>query len=137
MRAAGHQTLPKQQRFEDVVRGKAKPFPKLTKAHNEEETLRLRLRSYCDSVVEDHEDALAELIVAEASPENALQSICRDATASCDEEGLAAAHISEAAPEAKKRRKKEEEGGCASSVTSPSMRLSPSLPSSPALLEDA
>ena len=49
---------------------------------------------------------LAELIVAEASPENALQSICRDATASCDEEGLAAAHISEAAPEAKKRRKR-------------------------------
>ena len=65
-----------------------------------------RLRSYCDSVVEDHEDALAELIVAEASAENALQSICRDATASCDEEGLAAAHISEAAPEPKKRRKR-------------------------------
>ena len=97
----------KQQRFEDVVRGKAKPFPKLTKANNEEETLRLRLRSYCDSVVEDHEDALAESIVAEASPESALQSICRDATASCDEEGLAAAHISEAAaPETKKRRKR-------------------------------
>ena len=97
----------KAQRFEDVVRGKAKPFPKLTKAHNEEETLRLRLRSYCDSIVEDHEEALAELIVAEASPENALQSICRDATASCDEEGLAAAHISEAAaPETKKRRKR-------------------------------
>ena len=66
-----------------------------------------RLRSYCDSVVEDHEDALASLIVAEASPENALQSICRDATASCDEEGLAAAHISEeAAPAPKKRRKR-------------------------------
>ena len=97
----------KAQRFEDVVRGKAKPFPKLTKANNEEETLRLRLRSYCDSVVEDHEDALASLIVAEASPEDALQSICRDATASCDEEGLAATHISEAAaPEAKKRKKR-------------------------------
>ena len=99
----------KQQRFEDVVRGKAKPFPKLTKANNEEETLRLRLRSYCDSVVEDHEDALAELIVAEASPENALQSICRDATASCDEEGLASVdtHVAaEPAPEAKKRRKR-------------------------------
>ena len=97
----------KAQRFEDVVRGKTKPFPKLTKANNEEETLRLRLRSYCDSVVEDHEEALAELIVAEASPENALQAICRDATASCDEEGLAAAHISEAAaPETKKRRKR-------------------------------
>ena len=97
----------KAQRFEDVVRGKAKPFPKLTKANNEEETLRLRLRSYCDSVVEDHEEALADLIVAEASPEDALQSICRDATASCDEEGLAAAHISEAAaPETKKRRKR-------------------------------
>ena len=97
----------KAQRFEDVVRGKAKPFPKLTKANNEEETLRLRLRSYCDSVVEDHEEALAELIVAEASPEKALQSICRDATASCDDAGLAAAHISEeAAPAPKKRRKR-------------------------------
>ncbi len=96
----------KAQRFEDVVRGKAKPFPKLTKANNEEETMRLRLRSYCDSVVEDHEDALAELIVAEASSENALQAICRDATASCDDAGLAVAHISEAAPEAKKRRKR-------------------------------
>ena len=58
------------------------------------------------AVAADAGAALAELIVAEASPEDALQSICRDATASCDEEGLAAAHISEAAPEPKKRRKR-------------------------------
>ena len=98
----------KQQRFEDVVRGKAKPFPKLTKAHNEEETLRLKLRSYCDSIVEDHEDALAGLIVAEASSENALQAICRDATASCDDEGLASvdAHVAAEAATEKKRKKR-------------------------------
>jgi len=98
----------KAQRFEDVVRGKAKPFPKLSKARNEQETLRLRLRSFCDSIVEDHEEALAGLIVAEAAAEASLEAICRNATSSCDDTGLAAAdaYVEAAPEEAATRRKK-------------------------------
>mmetsp|Transcript_10651 Transcript_10651/g.31750 ORF Transcript_10651/g.31750 Transcript_10651/m.31750 type:complete len:227 (-) Transcript_10651:60-740(-) len=63
-RWAQNATLAK--RFETNLAGKTKiPLPKISRATTPKERLRVSLRTYCDALVEEHEEALAALIIGE------------------------------------------------------------------------
>jgi len=102
-------------RFETNLAGKTKrPLPKISKATTESEVLRLGLLSHCGMLVEEHEELLAELIVAgTAASADGRAAICRDAARCCDDEGLARADTyvedepaEDAAADAPRKRKK-------------------------------
>ena len=119
------------ERFATNLAGKTnRPLPKLSKVTNEREEQRMALLNYCDNLVEEHEDDLAELIKSDAVDERGRASLCKDVVKSCktdkaydtsakdkvealedtkDDAASEAAVDDEAAPKKKKKRKKKKQ----------------------------
>ena len=71
--------------FEERLKGATKePMPKISKVNNANDELKLALRTYCDNLVEEHEDDLAALIKGDGVDDAARRStVCTSLAKSC------------------------------------------------------
>ena len=72
-------------RFEERLKGATKePMPKISKVNNANDELKLALRTYCDNLVEEHEDDLAALIKGDGVDDADRRStVCTSLAKSC------------------------------------------------------